>query len=139
MFPNLFNASTIPILQESISFAQSRHEVLAGNIANLDTPGYRIRDLSPEVFQQRLKEMIESKRTSVGHDSPGILQGGADDALRRVREATRSILFHDDSDVGIEQQVLELSNNQFNHNMAIAIMNSQFRLIQTAISERVTA
>ena len=66
--------------------------------------------------------------TLVGHE--------ADDALRKVKEASRSILYHDDSDIGLEQQVLELSKNQFEHNMAIAIMNSQFRLLQAAITER---
>lgn len=136
MFPDIFNSTPIPILQESISFAQARHEVLAGNVANLDTPGYRVRDLSPDVFRERLKALIESRRTQ-SPSSPGLMQGGANDALKQVRDATRSILFHDGSDVGIEQQVLELSNNQFSHNMAIAIMNSQFRMLQTAISERV--
>ncbi len=48
-----------------------------------------------------------------------------------------TIQFLDDSNVGIEQQVTEIAKNQFLHNMAISIMNSQFRLLQVAISERV--
>jgi flagellar basal-body rod protein FlgB len=145
MLPNIFSSTTIPYLQEAVSFAQARHSVLAGNIANLDTPGYRTRDLSPDVFQQRLKELMESgtSRTStsgslgLGVPEPaGLLDAEADEALRKVREASRSILYHDESDVGLEQQVLALSNNQLTHNMAIAIMNSQFRLLQAAISER---
>jgi len=117
---------------------------LAGNIANIDTPGYRTRDLSVETFQQRLKEAIQAQRTRENHQSsPGdiFLEGesplSADAALKRVRDATKTILFHDDSDVGIEQQVTEISNNQFTHNMAIALLNNQFRQLQTVISERV--
>ena len=56
MLPTLFDNTTIPILQEVASFAQARHHVLAGNIANVDTPGYRVRDLSVDTFQERLKE-----------------------------------------------------------------------------------
>jgi flagellar basal-body rod protein FlgB len=146
MLPNIFSATTIPYLQEAVGFAQARHSVLAGNIANHDTPGYRTRDLSPEVFQQRLKQLMESQQShgspsgslGLGVERPaGLLADEADEALRQVREASRSILYHDDSDVGFEQQVLSLSNNQLTHNMAISIMNSQFRLLQTAISERV--
>ena len=57
--------------------------------------------------------------------------------MRHVRDSTQGILFHDDSNVGMEQQVLELSKNHSLHNMAISIMVQQFHLLQAAISERV--
>ena len=58
------SASTqIPVLEQVVNFSQARHGVLAGNIANLDTPGYRVRDLSPELFQERLKAAIQAKNT----------------------------------------------------------------------------
>ena len=59
MMPSLFNSSTLPVLEQVVNFSQARHGVLAGNIANLDTPGYKTRDLSPELFQQNLKQAIE--------------------------------------------------------------------------------
>jgi len=37
----------------------------------------------------------------------------------------------------MEQQIAEIAKNQLMHNIAIAVMNSQFRLLQTAVSERV--
>lgn len=40
------NLSTIDTLQEALTFHRERHTVLAGNVANLDTPGYRPMDLS---------------------------------------------------------------------------------------------
>jgi flagellar basal-body rod protein FlgB len=48
----------------------------------------------------------------------------------------QSILMHDDSNVGLEQQVAAISKNQMQHNLALTIMNAQFRQLQTAISER---
>jgi flagellar basal body rod protein FlgB len=38
--------------------------------------------------------------------------------------------------VSIERQVAEITKNQTEHNLALAVMNSQFRLLQVAISER---
>ena len=58
MTSGLFQATTIPVVEQAVNFSQARHNVLAGNVANIDTPGYRARDLSVEVFQQRLKEAI---------------------------------------------------------------------------------
>ncbi len=68
MLSSLFQSSTIPILEQVVNFTEARHGVLAGNIANLDTPGYKTRDLSPALFQQRLKEAIEhAARTDFAH------------------------------------------------------------------------
>ena len=39
MLPNLFDSTTIPVLGEVLNFAQARHTVLAGNVANVNPPG----------------------------------------------------------------------------------------------------
>src|SRR5688500_6687911 len=57
----LFDASSIPVLEQLVNYSQARHDVLAGNIANLDTPGYRVRDLSPRLFQERMQEALERR------------------------------------------------------------------------------
>jgi len=132
------NSTNIPVLEQVLNFAQARHGVLAGNIANMDTPGYRTRDLSVPLFQEKLAEAIEARDRRSEPVSPGVTAAMQDpgDPMREVRESMKSILYHDDSDVGLEQQITEISKNQATHNMAIAIMQSQFRLLEAAISER---
>lgn len=133
----IFDSTTIPVLQEVIGFAQARHEVLVGNVANIDTPGYQLRDLSVDTFQDRLREAIELRKESDEAIPAGEISQSRDEAMRRVRESTKGILFHDGTNVDIEKQVLEISKNQYMHNMAITIMTKQFQLLQTAVSERV--
>ncbi|REJ65531.1 MAG: flagellar basal body rod protein FlgB [Planctomycetota bacterium] len=131
---SILNTSTIPALEQVLNFADRRHSILASNIANLDVPGYRSRDISPELFESRLKEALDARPTSV---SPGVSGSFAPEVdFSQARDSTREILFHDGSDVGLEHQVTEISKNQGRFNMAIAIMTSQFRLLQAAISER---
>ncbi len=137
---DMFQSSTVPLLQEVLNFTQSRHKVLATNVANADVPGYRTRDLSPVAFQEKLKEAIEARdaRGAGGADPlDGASQSAAGDEMRKVRESMTDILYHDGTDVSLERQVTELSKNQSTHNMAIALMTSRFQLLQTAISERV--
>jgi len=134
---SIFDSTTIPYLQELINFSEARHGILASNIANMDTPGYRVRDLSVENFQERLREAIEARRQHPKTDSLGVVGPDPDGALRRVRESLQGILYHDDSNVGLEQQVVEISKNQLMHNLAISVMSSQFRLLQAAVAERV--
>ncbi|NLX55975.1 MAG: flagellar basal body rod protein FlgB [Planctomycetaceae bacterium] len=137
MLPNLFNNTTIPVLQEVLSFSQARHNVLAGNIANADTPGYLVRDLSVDTFQERLKEALTRQAAPREFTLGDVADREPDDAMREVRDSLKTILFLDGSNVGIEQQVTEVAKNQYLHNLTVSIMNSQFRLLQAAISERV--
>ncbi len=137
MIPTLFDGTTIPVLEQTVKFAQSRHQVLAGNIANLDTPGYRTRDLSPELFQARLERALDERDRRPAEHGSIVAAGRGQDALRTVGKNLEGMLRHDDSNVAVEQQVTAAAKNQMQHNLAITIMNSQFRLLQTAISERV--
>ena len=145
----MFNSTTVPILEEVLCFAQKRHNILAGNIANLDTPGYRVRDLSLEDFQERLSEAIRArdKRRSASPAEqfispgemgyPGSPAPAREAAMAEVAKDPKTILYHDQSNVGIEHQVTEMVKNQMQHNLALTIMNNQFRLLQAAISERI--
>ena len=137
MVNGIFASSSIGALEQVAAFAEARHGLLAGNIANLDTPGYKTRDLSVENFQKSLREALEQQKAPPQYVSPGMIPSGSGDPMHAVKDATRNILFHDQSDVGLEEQVTELSNNQFMHSMAVALLSQQFRQLETAISERI--
>lgn len=136
---SLFSSTPIPVLEQVVDFAQSRHEVLAGNLANLDTPGYRVRDLSQTAFEKQLGEAIRlrDRQPSAGYSELSADRLSARrDAISDVSDRVKGILYHDESNVSIEQQVAEMAKNQSRHNLALAILGSQFRLLQAAISER---
>jgi flagellar basal-body rod protein FlgB len=135
----LFSSTTIPVLEKVVAFTEARHNVLAGNIANIDTPGYRAQDLSPVKFQNQLKEAIETRREQAAQPvSANEPVGGSEkeDPLAALHDTMKSLLFHDDSDNDLERQVAELTKNQLQYNLAVTIMTNQFRLLQAAISEQ---
>jgi flagellar basal-body rod protein FlgB len=148
MLSSIFQSSTIPVLEQVVNFTEARHGVLAGNVANLDTPGYKTRDLSPVQFQEKLKEAIEVRNQPVvPYDSrsfgltstAGVRKHEADQAAAfdKVKDSMKSILRHDGDDVSMEQQINEIVKNQQQHNLAINVMSAQFRLLRAAITERV--
>jgi flagellar basal-body rod protein FlgB len=136
MYEGLFQSTTIPVLEQVVNFSQARHTVLAGNIANMDTPGYRVRDLSVGDFQSRLREAIETRHKPQPSTSLGNPTDQRMPAMAKVAEDVETILYHDDSNVGIEYQVTEMVKNQMQHNLALTIMSNQMKLLETAISER---
>jgi len=133
MLTSLFQGTTIPVLEQVINFAQTRHTVLAGNVANIDTPGYRMRDLSPEMFQARLKSAIQQRDTMGTVMSPGNV---TENPVSSVGGSFADMLHHDDSNGSLEDQVTAIAKNELQHNTALAIMVSQFQLLQAAISEK---
>ncbi len=56
---------TMALYKSSLSFRQEREKLLAGNIANADTPGYRRRDLRFEALLA--KETATPARTHASH------------------------------------------------------------------------
>ena len=137
MLPNLFSSTTIPALGEVLNFAQARQGVLAGNMANINVPGYHMRDLSVETFQQKLKGAMSQAHSEGQSISPGISQSEPGDPMRQVRESLTNILYHDDTNIDLEKLTAETTKNQFLHNFALTVMTDQMTLLQNAISERV--
>jgi flagellar basal-body rod protein FlgB len=133
MFTGIFESTTIPVLQEVVNFTQARHNVLAGNIANIETPGYKMRDLSVADFQSRLQEAVEERK------HPGVQQSRSDsnyrtaEPLGEVAKNSKTIMRHDENNVNIEQQAAEVMKNQLEHNMALSLLVNQFQQLQTAI------
>ena len=130
----IFNQTTIPALEQTLSFSERRHELLAGNVANIDTPEYRSRDLDVGDFQAALADSIESSKRTSPVQSMNVTT--RDDIYSGPRSAMEQVVFHDGSDVSLEHQVTEIAKNQHMHSLAITTMRSQFSLLRAAITER---
>ena len=144
MIDGVVNSNAIPALERSMQFAGARHRVIANNIANFDTPGFRPRDVSVDAFQKRLGEAIDERREVHGH-SGGDLElkdsrqvefheNGMDLKARPVGE---NILFHDGNDRNLERTMQDLVENFLAFRTSARFLRSRFSLLNAAISERV--
>lgn len=137
-FRAMYNATTIPVLEQVVNFTQARHSLLTGNIANFDTPHYKARDISVADFRERLAYAIKRK-----HETPP----GPNHAPYPYKPPNRPfgeewptdhpILYHDKNNVGMEYQVVEMVKNHLEHNLALNIMKHQMDLLETAIRGQV--
>ena len=51
MVDGFLGQSSIPALERSLQFMSARQRLLAGNLANAETPGFRPVDVDPRAFQ----------------------------------------------------------------------------------------
>jgi flagellar basal-body rod protein FlgB len=152
MIASFLDSTTLPLLQKVAAFGQRRHEVLAGNVANIDTPDYKMRDLPVAEFQAALHNAIRrstqpsslSEIQSLG-DSAGPELSSRDESLddlfpRELFQAAPSepheITFQDGGNRSIEHQMMELTKNAMRHGFVVEVMSAQMNLLQAAISER---
>jgi len=61
IFEGLLNRGALPVLQQVMSFTEARHEVLANNISNLDTVGYKMKDLPTDEFFRTLDDAVRRR------------------------------------------------------------------------------
>lgn len=144
----MLNPGITNALEETISFAERRHAILAGNLANMDTPGYKTRDLSVPEFQSSLKDLMAADKAEHVPPSPGDTRTDAarwgsatlarDQAIREVRDVSTQLVYHDGSDDNLETQIAEIAKNQTMHSTAVALLKSQYRTMQMAIAGSVS-
>ncbi|NNJ26999.1 flagellar basal body rod protein FlgB [Alienimonas chondri] len=141
MFDSLLSAGSVPLLERQAVWGEVRHNVLAGNLANIDTPGYRPRDLDPKAFQEALRQSAAANvpgagesRYSPPHDP---LAGGVpEDLLTATDRPGGDLTFHDGSARSVEREVLTLTRNSMQRQAAIQLMGAQMAMLQAAITER---
>ncbi|HLJ12317.1 MAG TPA: flagellar basal body rod protein FlgB [Planctomycetaceae bacterium] len=144
MLDQLFDSSTIPLLAKTAAFAERRHEVLAGNMANISTPDYRTRDLPVAQFQAALEEAVARRRPDqtkkAGWSFADLGRPKAAElfpqTLFRAVENSKSFTFQDGNNRSIEQEVMEITKNSIMQSVAVELMNAQLSRLQAVISER---
>ena len=91
----------------------ARQKLVASNIANVDTPGYRAKDID---FQFEFLSQI---------------QGGSPNVV----EAQGLAVKNDGNNVSMDREARLLAENALRFNLASSIMKSQLKLVNAAIQE----
>lgn len=129
----LFDA-TVELLQRGAAFAVRRHAILAQNLANVETPGYRGQDLT---FARELDLAQRARATPVAFGLGG--QAGAREAGLDVRlvRAPDGLPRADGNDVDVDRQMVKIAENTLYHNAVVHLLLAKLNAMKTAISGRV--
>jgi flagellar basal-body rod protein FlgB len=133
---SIVDGTTIPLLEKVAAFGERRSVALASNVANIDTPNYKRRDLPVQEFEQALRDAIH-----VGADRSSQISAGPAELspeLFKPREAgSPSLTFQDNSDRSIEREMMEMTKNLSMQSFAITLLTTQMGMLQAAIREQV--
>ncbi len=129
----------VPALVKTLAFNEARLRMIAENVANAGTPGYRAKQLSVEAFQHALGAALDARRRDPSR--PFVVESGREvttrpDGSLHVTPAETPVdnaLFHDGTNVSIEREMADLAKTVMTHDLATALLRERITGLQKAI------
>ena len=113
--------AAIPVftqLEQFLSLNNKRETVVAANMANIDTPGYRTQDVD---FQQTLQQAMGSP--------------GQDGSVKVAVRSVRGLLERPDgNNVDMDRESMLLAESQLNYQIGTQLMKARFHQLLSAIN-----
>ncbi|PAU98730.1 FlgB family protein [Paracoccus salipaludis] len=120
---------TMRMARDLGAHAARRQRVIATNVANADTPGYRTRDL-PEFEESLRRSSLELRTTRAGHLAAG-LSGPPVRAVEAEGEPSPN-----GNTVSLEDEMVRSADAKREFDLSLAVMQSGLNLMRTAIGRR---
>jgi len=127
----LSDAATIAALRRQMTVAVARQVVSASNLANLDTPGYRTREIDfGSTLDGKLTGSIRLASTDPRHLAGSTVAAGAD-----TRETTGLESRRDGNNVQLDHELLKMTQASSDFAKAQTALAAKFRLVRYALTE----
>lgn len=123
-------------LTEKMKWHQTRQGLLAENVANAETPGYRGHDLRAFEFEQHMRDLsvtrIETAATHAGHFSVS----GTDADGFGPRRMNSFQITPEGNGVTLEDEMMKVTANQIDYQAVTTIYTRSLKLIRTALGKQ---
>jgi len=132
---NFLEDRTMEAMSSYLTRLSKRQQIVASNIANIDTPGYKTKDIS---FHATLEQLLAPNplplRTARPEHNPMAELRFAPvepDVFEVPGLQTRP----DRNNVELDREMLKLGQTSFGYSMMIQLLKGKFRTIATSINE----
>ncbi|WP_062048705.1 flagellar basal body rod protein FlgB [Bacillus sp. JCM 19034] len=129
---DLFGSSSIRALETGLNGAQIRQNAISQNIANVDTPNYKAKQVQfKHLLHDELdKQGLKANRTHKDHYE----FQSANSRLGPIVTENRNTLYnHNGNNVDIDHEMSELAKNQIYYNALVDRLNGSFQSLETVI------
>jgi flagellar basal-body rod protein FlgB len=119
---------TVPLLATLESFLQltaTREKAISANMANVDTPGYRTRDIN---FESELNRAMSGslRQTGAGSETPQLLPV--------IRQVPNLMERPDGNNVSLDREGLLMAETQLQYQIGIQLVKGEFHQMLSAIN-----
>ncbi len=115
---------TISFLEDYLRLTSSREQVIASNMANIDTPGYRTRDID---FSKELDRAMQA-------NEDGASSLGSHPRMEPTSYEVRGLMERaDGNNIDLDREGMLLAEVQLQHQLGVQLVKSYFHTLLTAI------
>ncbi|GLH73821.1 flagellar basal body rod protein FlgB [Geothrix limicola] len=135
MFDLTSGNGMIQAMDRGLSLASQRQTLIASNLANIDTPGYRTRDFS---FEGAMKSALSGQTSpnTLTTTNPMHLQGSPSASLPPSTDPIQpSSERNDGNDVSLDRENMLLARTQMTYQNASTFMQVELRKLYFLIRE----
>lgn len=129
--PMNISSSTYGLLKKDIDASSLRGKVIANNIANLNTKGYKKRTVSFEETLNSKMGDISLKTTDIKHigsdNQPGTIS---------VKEDNSSSITNDGNNVDVDLEMVNMTSNNMLYESLISQLNSRMQMTKYVVNGR---
>jgi flagellar basal-body rod protein FlgB len=123
--------SIMSALGRQLTVAVAKQSVAASNLANLDTPNYRTRDIS---FEDALDQVLPGGE-KLAVTQRGHLTGTTDTSTGQLEEPDDLPSRRDGNNVQLDRELLHMTRAAGDFTAAQTALSAKFRLVRYAINE----
>ncbi len=127
MIDGIFATEKYVTARKMLDAAALRHKALAGNMANVDTPGYKRIDIAP-AFETQLATFLKR----------GDLQGISNLQPTLTIDASAGAVSPDGNNVQLDHELLSVNRNALEYQVLTQFVSSSLKHLKTAISGRIS-
>ncbi len=110
------------ILEKMMDIASYRRHLLASNIANADTPGYKAKDIS---FKREMSKALGDLEV-----------GRIDKGTYEVFETFNTMPNRDGNTVNVDIEMAKIAENSMTYNTAVQLFGRRARMLRDALKSR---
>ncbi|MCR4400739.1 MAG: flagellar basal body rod protein FlgB [Syntrophomonadaceae bacterium] len=132
MLDRLIGNPTVDLMERALDGASLRQKVIAHNLANVETPGFKALQVSFEEQLRRARGTVGGQlRTSHARH---LQIGGTASAPPVITEQAGASMRNDGNSVDIDREMALLAKNQVYYDAMVSGVNQEFRLLRLAIT-----
>jgi flagellar basal-body rod protein FlgB len=130
---DFFQNQTLDAMEAYMTRLSQRQQIVASNLANIDTPGFKTKDISfHATIQELLSENAVNPQTTHPEHIQGMLQVFPP---AQVFEVQGLVSRADENNVDLDREMLKLSETSFAYSLITQIIRGKFGMIATSINE----
>lgn len=130
----MFNNTSFKLLEKSLDGLGKRHRVISNNISNVDTPGYKRKDVN---FKEELSNLLENKNSLEVTNKKHISINSTDLSSFRAKVKTeeQTSIRNDKNNVSIDVEMAELAKNTLEYQALTQFVSGSFKKLDSVIAK----